>query len=367
MQIKANLGGFNTAWAVVVDRVRGGFDRDAFAGINLGKNNRAIDAGSVIVTPGAERAGASRLEMHIAAADPDAAAVPVHLPPLTDQTPVDFLERVDRYVQAGPALRLRMAIGETPPAHPERLVDIERELKLLAEHTKEHRPGPPPDCTVAPTWAAARTEQAELMRRRDARAALEYTREMVLRHGGRSTRDELATLFERAAAENSTGALSTETRKSLLAVLTPAGNGEPVAARPTRRLHETALTDLASIFEPELAASHPNVRLRHPAAAWAKVVRGVGPANGRGGYALSRPFLHKNGQNDVPIGSILITSHEVGDSKTKTIQVNRAATRAASASPRWSASTPTTSRCASRWAATPTTPTSTSATTSPAT
>lgn len=75
MQIKANLGGFSTAWAIVVDRVRGGFDRDALAGINLGKNNRAIDAGSVIVTPGAERVGASRLEMHIAAADPDAATV----------------------------------------------------------------------------------------------------------------------------------------------------------------------------------------------------------------------------------------------------------------------------------------------------
>lgn len=75
MQIKASLGGFSTAWAVVVDRVRDGFDRDALAGINLGKNNRAIDVGSVIVTPGTERVGASRLEMHIAAADPDAATV----------------------------------------------------------------------------------------------------------------------------------------------------------------------------------------------------------------------------------------------------------------------------------------------------
>lgn len=54
------------------------------------------------------------------------------------------------------------------------------------------------------------------------------------------------------------------------------------------------------------------MRLRHPAASWAKVVRGVEPANGRGGYAFSGPFLHKNGQNDVPIGSIPITSHEVG-------------------------------------------------------
>lgn len=54
----------------------------------------------------------------------------MHLPPLTGQTPVYFIERVDRYVQAEPALRLRMAIGETLPAHPERLVDIERELNL---------------------------------------------------------------------------------------------------------------------------------------------------------------------------------------------------------------------------------------------
>ena len=85
-----------------------------------------------------------------------------------------------------------------------------------------------------------------------------------------------------------------------------------MAERPPRRLHETAPTDLASIFEPELAASHPNVRLCHPAVSWAKVVRGVEPANGRGGCAFSGPFLHKNGQNDVPIGSIPITSHEVG-------------------------------------------------------
>ena len=102
--------------------------------------------------------------------------------------------------------------------------------------------------------------------------------------------------------------------------------------------------------------SHPNVRLCHPAVSWAKVVRGVEPANGRGGYAFSGPFLHKNGQNDVPIGSIPITSHRSA----------RSATRAASALRRWSGSTPTTSRCASRWAA-PAAPTSTSATTSPAT
>ena len=312
MQIKANLGGFNAAWAVVADRVRGGFDRDAFAGINLGKNDRAIDAGSVIVAAGPERAGAPRLGLYIAAADTGGRAVPVRLPALTGQTPIDFLERVDRYVQAEPALRLRMALGETAPAHPERLVDIERELILLAEHARERRPGPPPDCAVAPTWAAARAEQAELARRRDARAALDYTLAMVLRHDGRSRRYDLATLLDRAADENAAGALSTATRKELLALLTPAGDAEPVAARPPRRFHETRLTDLGGSFEPELAAGHPNVRLRHPAASWAKVVRAIDPANGRGGYAFSGPFLRRNAQNDVPIGSILVTAHEVG-------------------------------------------------------
>ena len=82
MQIKANLDGFNAAWAVVVDRVRGGFDRDAFAGINLGKNARAIDAGSVVVTGRAEHDGAHGLALHLAAAAPDGAAVPVRLPAL---------------------------------------------------------------------------------------------------------------------------------------------------------------------------------------------------------------------------------------------------------------------------------------------
>ena len=236
----------------------------------------------------------------------------MRLPASTDQTPVDFLERVDRYVQAEPALRLRMALGETAPAHPERLVDIERELTLLAEHARERRPGPPPDCAVAPTWAAARAEQAELARRRDARAALDYTLAMVLRHDGRSRRYDLATLLDRAADENAAGALSTATRKELLALLTPAGDAEPVAARPPRRFHETRLTDLGGSFEPELAAGHPNVRLRHPAASWAKVVRAIDPANGRGGYAFGGPFLRKNAQNDIPIGSILVTAHKVG-------------------------------------------------------
>lgn len=312
MQIKAKLGGFDAAWAVVVDRVRGGFDRDAFAGINLGKNARAIDAGAVVVTGGAERDGARRLALHVAAAAPDGAAVPVRLPAPAVQTPVDFLERVDRYVQAEPALRLRMAIGDTPPAHPERLVDIERELMLLAEHARSRRAGPPPDCTVAPTWATARAEQAELIRRRDALAALEYTLAMVLRDTGRSRRYELATLIERAAAENVAGDLATATRKGLLALLSPPGEAEPVAERPARRTHETAPVGVAAIHEPDLSGSHPNVRLRHPAAAWAKVLRTIDPANGRGGYAFAGPFLQRNAQNDVPVGSILITAHEVG-------------------------------------------------------
>ena len=355
MQIKANLGGFSTAWTIVVDRVRGGLDRDAVAGINLGKNNRAIDAGSVIVTPGPERVGASRLEMHIAAADPDADG-PVHLPPLTGQTPVDFIERVDRYVQAEPALRLRMAIGETPPAHPERLVDIERELKLLAEHTKEQRPGPPPDCMVTPTWAAARTEQAELVRRRAARTALDhYTLAMALRHGGRRTRYELATLFERATAENSAGALSTETCKSLLALLTPAGDAEPVAERPPRRLHETTLTDLASISEPELAAATPTCGCA------------TRPSHGPRWYAASsRPTVAAA----APSRDRSCT--RTGRTTCPSVRSQSPATRSRLAPPpaprarRWSGSTPTTSHCASRWAA-PTAPTSTSATTSPAT
>ena len=312
MQIRANLASFNAVWAVVANRVRGGFDRDAFAGINLGKNSRAIEAGSIIVTGTPERGGAHPLALHIAAASPEAEAVPVRLPPLAAQTPVDFLERVDRYVQAEPALRLRMAIGETPPAHPERLADIEGELKLIDEHRKERRAAPPPDCTVAPTWTAARAEQAELMHRRDARATLEYTLAMVLRETGTSTRYELATLLERAAAENAAGELSTATHKALLAVLTPAGQAEPVAEPPARRLHETALTGLRTIHEPELAAGHPNVRLRHPAASWAKVLREIDPDKGRGCYAFSGPFLQRNGQNDIPVGSILITAHEVG-------------------------------------------------------
>ena len=113
----------------------------------------------------------------------------MHLPPLTGQTPVYFIERVDRYVQAEPALRLRMAIGETLPTHPERLVDIERELNLQTEHTKEQRPGPRPTAwsrghgrphaPSRPSWCAGSA----------ARAALDYyTLAMVLRHGGRLTR-----------------------------------------------------------------------------------------------------------------------------------------------------------------------------------
>jgi len=98
--------------------VRGGLDRDAFSGINLGRNHRAIDAGSVIVTGSAERAGSPALALHVAAAAPDGAAVPVRLPAAAGQTPVDFLERVDRYVQAEPDLRLRMALGETPRRTP---------------------------------------------------------------------------------------------------------------------------------------------------------------------------------------------------------------------------------------------------------
>ena len=310
MQIKADLGGFNAAWAVVVDRVRGGFDRDAFSGINLGKNPRAIDAGSVIVTGGADPDGAGRLALHLAAAAPDGAAVPVRLPALTVQTPVDFLERVERYVQAEPALRLRMAIGETPPAHPERLADIERELALLAEQANRHRARP--GCTVAPSWAAARAEQGELVRRRNARAALDYTLAMALRETGRSRRYELATLIENAAAENAAGDLAAATRKGLLALLGPPGKAEPVAERPPRRLHETAPAGVMTVHEPELSGGHPNVRLRHPAAAWAKVLRAVDPSNGRGGYAFAGPFLRRNAQNDVPVGSILITAHEVG-------------------------------------------------------
>ena len=310
MQIKANLGGFNTAWAVVVDRVRGGFDRDAFAGISLGKNARAIDAASVVVTGGAEHDGSQRLALHLAAAAPDGAAVPVRLPALAAQTPVDFLERVDRYVQAEPALRLRIAIGETPPPHPERLVDIERELMLLDEHARGHLRRP--DCTVAPSWAAARAERSELLHRRDALAALEYTLALVLRESGRSRRYDLATLFERARAENVAGGLETATRKGLLALLAPTQNAEPVAERPARRTHETAPAGAATVHEPELSGRHPNVRLRHPPAAWAKVVRTVDPENGRGGYAFTGPFLRHNAQNDVPVGSILITSHEVG-------------------------------------------------------
>ena len=310
MQIKANLDGFNAAWAVVVDRVRGGFDRDAFAGISLGKNARAIDAASVVVTGGAEHDGSQRLALHLAASAPDGAAVPVRLPALAVQTPVDFLERVDRYVQAEPALRLRMAIGDTPPAHPERLVDIERELMLLDEHAKGHLRRP--DCTVAPSWAAARAEQAELLRRRNALSALEYTLAMVLRDNGRSRRYDLATLFERASAENVAGGLETATRKGLLALLAPNGKAEPVAERAARRTHETAPVSAVTVHEPDLSSGHPNVRLRHPAAAWAKVVRTVDPANGRGSYAFGGPFLRKNAQNDIPIGSILVTAHAVG-------------------------------------------------------
>ena len=310
MQIKASLEGFNAAWAVVVARVRGGFDRDAFAGINLGKNARGIEAGSIVVTGGAGHDGAARLTLNIAAAAPTGVAIPVRLPALSVQTPVDFLERVERYVQGEPALRLRMALADTPPAHPERLVDIERELMLLEEHASGHRRRP--DCTVAPSWAAARSEQAELVRRHEAVAALEYTLAMVLHEAGRSARYDLATLLERAAAENAAGGVRTATRRDLLGVLGPAGNAEPVAERPARRTHETAPAGLATVDEPELAGGHPNVRLRHPAAAWAKVVRAVDPGNGRGGYAFTGPWLRRNTQNDVPVGSILITAHEVG-------------------------------------------------------
>ena len=310
MRIKATLGKFNATWAVVVDRVRGGFDRDAFAGINLGTNARGIDAGSMIVTGTPGDAGIERLELHIATAGPDGAAVPVRLDAQRNETPVDFLERVERYVKIEPALRLLMARHDILPAHPERVTDIDNELALFAEHVKRHRPRP--ECTVAPTWEAARAERTELVRRHTARAALDYTLAITMRETGQSRQAKLAALLARGSEENIAGDLSAETRKDLITLLGPPGQAEPVAERPPRRRHETAPASCAAVEEPELAGGHPNVRLRHPAATWAKVLRVIDPYKGNGGYAFDGPFLRHRSQNDVPICSILISGHEVG-------------------------------------------------------
>ena len=52
--------------------------------------------------------------------------------------------------------------------------------------------------------------------------------------------------------------------------------------------------------------------MRHPTAAWAKVLSAIEPRNGRSGYAFEGKWLRKSGQNDVPLASILLTAHDVG-------------------------------------------------------
>ena len=312
MQIKTGLETFGTSWAVAVSEVRGGFDKDAFLGVELTGAETALDAGTVVVTGTRRARGAPRLAMHIAAAMPGSEkAQPVRLLAGVADTGVDFLERVERYARADRCTRLRMALTETRGCQPERLADIERELMLLDEHRHAKRRDAPPSCAVATSWEAARSERQELVRRRDAHAALEHTLAMALQHDGSSKRYEIATLLAQASSENADTGIGNATAKALHEALLPSKpsrrptascTGEPEQAPPTR----------SRVVEEDFSPDHPSMRLRHPAAAWAKVVKTIEPRNGRGGFAFEGHFLTRDAQNDVPLGAILVTGHDVG-------------------------------------------------------
>lgn len=312
MQITANLRTFRAPWAVVVAYVRGGLDRDAFVGKKLTGADRQIGAAAIVVTGAPGRSTAPRLALHLAAATPEATVLPVRVAGNASECLIDFLETVDRYANADPGTRLRMAITESKPPHPKRLADLERELMQLREHTEPKRKGAPPDCVLAPSWSLAQAEQKELVRRRDARAALEYTLGTLLRELGHSPRYSMATLLARAAEENTAGEVSEATRGQLAELLRPGSGGDSAPERPSWERNATDPIPQPSVHEPERHRHHPLIRLRHPAAAWAKMVSAIEPKIGRGGFAFEGPFLHKAAQNDLPLASILLTGHDVG-------------------------------------------------------
>ena len=226
MQITANLRTFRTPWAIVVSYVRGGLDRDAFVGKKLTETDRPIDAAAIVVTGAPGRSGAPKLTLYLAAAAPEATALPVRLAGNAAKSPVDFLETVDRYANADPCTRVRMTVTEARPPHPKRLADLEHELVLLRDHTEAKRKGAPPDCVLAPSWSLAQAEQRELVRRRDARAALEYTLATLLRELGQNPRYSMATLLARATEENAAGEVSEATRGQLAELLRPGSSGK---------------------------------------------------------------------------------------------------------------------------------------------
>ena len=312
MQITANLRTFRAPWAIVVAYVRGGLDRDAFVGKKLTEADRPIDAAAIVVTGAPSRSGAPKLTLYLAAAAPEATVLPVRLAGNAAESPVDFLETVDRYANADPCTRVRMAITEARPPHPKRLTDLERELMVLRDHAEAKRKGAPPDCVLAPSWSLAQAEQKELVRRRDAHAALEYTLGMLLGELGQSPRYSRATLLARAAGENAAGEMSEATRGQLAELLRPGSGGEAAPEHRSWKPDETGPVPQPSVHEPERHLHHPNIRLRHPAAAWAKMVSAIEPDKGRGGFAFQGPFLDKDAQNDVPLASILLTGHDVG-------------------------------------------------------
>ena len=312
MQITANRRTFRTPWALVVAYVRGGLDKDAFVGKKLTEADRPIDAAAIVVTGAPSRSGTPKLALHLAAAATEATVLPVRLAGNAAGNPVDFLETVDRYANADPCTRLRMAITEARRPHPNRLADLERELMLLREHTETKRKGAPPDCVLAPSWSLAQAEQKELVRRRDTHAALEYTLGMLLRELGQSPRYSMTTLLARAAGENAAGEVSEATRGQLAELLRPGSGGETAPERRSWKPDETGPAPQPSVHEPERHLHHPNIRLRHPAAAWAKMVSAIEPENGRGGFAFQGPFLQKDAQNDLPLAAILLTGHDVG-------------------------------------------------------
>ena len=335
MQSTANIDTFRTAWAIVVDTVRGGLGKDAFTGAEIGRGHRSIPAGAVVVTGSAGRDG-DRIHMHVAAAAPDGTPAPVRVATMGGETPVDFLDKVERYLRVDdPRIRVQMAVDECGTPYPDRLADIERDMKVFDSHASGRRKGPAPACRRAPSWAAARREQRALRRRRDAREVLRHTLCLMLDDSDNKERYRLHRKLRETAEKNAAGELTTDTRDMMVEMLKSArafdkpigmqdtdpygnplrkhhyyGYGTPDPAAPAHAPHAPAPE--AAVQGPAHHPGHPQTRMRHPTAAWAKVLSAIEPHNGRGGYAFEGKWLRKGAQNDVPLGSILLTAHDVG-------------------------------------------------------
>ena len=185
---------------------------------------------------------------------------------------------------------------------------------------------------MAPSWAAARREQRALGRRRDARKVLRHTLRLMLDESDNKERYRLHRKLRETAEENAAGELTTDTRDMMVEMLKSArAVDKPIGMQDTDpygnplRKHHYDIPDPAApapaphapapgpaVREPAQHPCHPHTRIRHPTAAWAKVLSAIEPRNGRGGYAFEGEWLRKGAQNDVPLGSILLTAHDVG-------------------------------------------------------